>query len=708
MAVHGRLVLRQPCDTLAVLPINSVGPMRRLPIHQNTLNEVVYPDNQYPGYDPFTRVRNRKRIGIFLSAVISSLLIGLSYTFLRPAVYESSATLLVTPPAIDEQATDVTNAQHVELELQFLTRHTLLSDVLKKLSTDGSQVDVSGLALPDLQEMLAAGSVENTNLVELTARGTDKYLLPVVLNTWIDVYRAAHTEALTEDSGTDTEEIDQQLAELRQKVDDKRQELDRFRKDYDIVSMERDENRILRQLSGLTESLNTANDEKVTAEAKLDAIRAAIAQGKPIATDHGQDSLTNLEKRLVEIEEELSDLADEFTPRYMSADPQIKALVRKRDLLEEQIRNKRLEGQQTAQASAEQEVASTRQRVASLQQQLDEHKQHVMDFTTRFAEHESLQEELLQLETVYREAQDRQLQMQVNARGQYAQVALKERPFLPERPVYPDYMRDAGISVAASLLAGLLLLWLYDFLTRPARHPVSHGIKQVFVASPDTQSPDQAAQVPLPRPAAAPALEHQLPRELSQDEMLNLFRVAGADIRLQLACLLSGLAAEEVRTLRWGDIDTDAGVMNVGGDKGRSIPVTPPLMAAIQACRPADPNPGSAVWQHADGEPVAADDLAAMLLFTAHDAGLTRPPEITPEAVRHTYISYLVRQGVRLNDLPALVGPVRPGLLAAYGVYSPPGSAMQLDSVESVYPALERYYRESSGDATEPDPGQTA
>jgi succinoglycan biosynthesis transport protein ExoP len=672
--------------------------MQRFPIHQDTLGGVVYPDNPYPGYDTHTRERNRKRIGIFLFGLIVSLLISLSYTFLRPAVYESSATLLITPPAIDEQANDVTNAQHVELELQFLTRHTLLSEVLDTLSAEGQQIDGHELSLPDLQEMLVAMPVENTNLVRLAARGADRYLLPLVLNAWIEAYQAAHSEAVSVDSGADTEEIDQQLGDIKQKVADKRQELDSFRKDYDIVSMERDENRILRQLSGLTESLNTANDEMVAAQARLDAIRSAIEQGRPVATEHGKDSLTNLEKRFVEIQEELSDLSDEFTPRYMSADPQIRALVKKRDLLEEQIRNKRREGQQSALATAEQDVASTRQRVTSLQQQLDEHKQEVMEFTTRFAEHEALQEELLQLETVYREAQDRQLAMQVNARGLYAQVALKERPFLPERPVYPHYLRDAGISVAASLLAGLLLLLLYDFLTRPARQPQSPGIRQVFVASPENRMLDQEARAPMLQAARASALEHQLPRELSQEEILSMFRVAATDIRLLMACLLSGLGAEEARTLRWDDIDTEAGLIHTGGDSGRTVPLTSPLATAIADCRP--PDAVGAVWHDADGEPLVPDDLAAMLLFTAHDAGLTRPSEVTPGAVRHTYIGYLVRQGVRLNELPALVGPVPPGLLASYGAYSPPGSALPLDSVESIYPALDDFYRQAPDNGT--------
>ena len=120
--------------------------MQRLPNDQVELGGIVYPDTPYPGYDPQTRKRNRRRIGIFLIVVIVSLLIGFSYTFLRPAVYESSATLLITPPAIDERANDVTNAQHVELELQFMTRHALLSEVLDTCGVVGQIIGDGPLA----------------------------------------------------------------------------------------------------------------------------------------------------------------------------------------------------------------------------------------------------------------------------------------------------------------------------------------------------------------------------------------------------------------------------------------------------------------------------------------------------------------------------------------------------------------------------------
>ncbi len=665
---------------MQILPGNGGGPA-------GAIYAEAYPDTDYA-----TRIRNRRRIRLFLAVTGLCLLVSLSYTFLRPAIYESRASLLITTPVIDERAGDVSNAQHVELELQYLTGHAMLTGVLERLAASApSVVDTSDLTPTDLEEMLAAVSVDNTNLIELVARGHDKERLPVVLDAWFDVYQDARTRAVTAESESASAEIGQQLVELEQKVAEKRQALDQFRKDSDIVSMERNENRILRKLSGLTESLNKATEEKVTAQARLGAIRAAVAAGRPVAG--GNDSLTNLEDRLVDIQEQLKELENEFTPRYMSVDPVIKGLVRKRDLLEQEIRNKRRQGRQGALAQAEQDVASARQAVASLQRQLDEHKQQVMEFTTRFAEHEALQEELLALETAYRDAQDRQLQLQVNVRRQYPQINLKERAFLPESPSYPHYLRDAGISVAGSLLFGLLALFLYDFLNRPARQSGLPDIKPVFVTAEGTRLLNQAGDERLlaVNNAAAPALTHQLSRELAESEVQALLEAADPDARLLIACLLSGLEINEAQDLRWGDIDTGAGELHVDGKNRRVIPVTAPLAALVSECAASDVQADAAVWQDASGGPLGAADLAALVSCAAHDAGLTTPTEVTPEALRHTHLAYLVRQGIRLGDLAKLAGYISPTVLATYGVMSPPGAAVALDPDRFVYPALGSY-----------------
>lgn len=665
--------------------------MSRLPSPDGDFYGQVYTSPQYPDVETANSLRNRRRLRIFLLVLVGSLLASLSWTFLRPAVYQSSATLLVTPPVINERAGDIANSQHVELQRQVLLGNELRQAILDTLAKDEGRAAAASLTAPELEEMIDAVPVENTNLIRLIARGSDRQRLPFVLKAWIDAYMTSHQASTATESASEDADIQRQLAELKQKVDAKRAELEQFRKDNDILSTERNENRLTKSLAGLTDSLNKANEEMVAAQSSVSAIKAALAEGRPVGSDRAQSSLVGLEERRVDIEQQLKELENEYTPTYMSIDPRITALVRKKKQLEEDIARKRREAGDIALAEAQQQYASARLAVSSIQKQLDDQKLKLTVFATRFAEQEALQEELLQLETQYRAVQQRQVEMTVDTNSHFSRIVIKEPPFIPVRPVYPNYLRDAGISAAVSFLLALLSVWLYDYLNRQTRQAAVPSLHPVFVSTTGSRVLNQDAPESLPHVVSPPALEQQLPRELSEAEVLAQLEHAAPSARLLIACLLSGLNMHELLNLRWGDIDLGAGELHVGAPTDRRVIISPPLQAAITGCIPAEPAPGAPVWGSAD-RGYASGDLAALISCAAHDAGLTRPSEVTPQVFLHTYIAYLVRKGVRLSDLGKVFGDIPPTVLAAYGVLSPPGAALPLDSVDPVYPAMRVFF----------------
>ena len=670
--------------------------MPRLISQNDDLSAIPYSERRYEAAESLNRLVNRRRLMLFLSVLTASMLITLTYTFIRPAVYQSKATVLVTPPIINEQLGDISNSQHVGLERQTLLSHATLTATLDRLSAASGLTAGFEITLDMLDQMLDAAPVEETNLIELTATGTEKEQLPLVLGAWLETYVASHREVLAGASASETDDIRRQLDEIGQKVEAKRAALERYRSEYDIVSMERNENRILKRLNGLTDSLNKANEEKVLAQSQLSAIRQALEQGRPVGSERSEAGLVNLEDRLVDVQEQIKELEREFTPEYMSIDPRISALVRKEKLLEQKIDEKRREGGQIALAEAQQALASAEQSVSSIQRQLDEHKQQVMEFTTRFAEHEALQEELVLLETQYRDVQQRQVQLEVNKNKLFSQVAVRAHPFMPDKPIYPNYLRDAGISIGASLLLALLSVWFHDFINRPARREAVADIHTVFVSTPERgaiqqQTPDRLSYSETPR-----ALEQPLPRELSNTEVLAQLDAADPQTRLLIVCLMSGLNTEELRSLRWRDVDLDTGVIQVH-QTDRSVAISPPMQAAIAACMPTQGGPDTPLWQNASGETLSGDDLEALVACAAHDAGLTRPSEVSAGTFVHTYLAYLVRKGIRLSDLAKVVGQIPPRVLATYGVFSPPGSSLPVDSVEVVYPALQSFFTTPRG-----------
>jgi integrase len=149
--------------------------------------------------------------------------------------------------------------------------------------------------------------------------------------------------------------------------------------------------------------------------------------------------------------------------------------------------------------------------------------------------------------------------------------------------------------------------------------------------------------------------------------------------------------------MHWGDVDLDTNTLHIHNQSNRDVTISPPLRAAIDDYRPSDPDPDALVWQDAGGEALSDNDLDALIACAAHDAGLTRPSEVNTHTLLHTYIAYLARKGVKLSDLDKVVGKTSPTVLAAYGVFSPPGTALPLDSIEPVYPALQTYFKTQTG-----------
>jgi integrase len=195
------------------------------------------------------------------------------------------------------------------------------------------------------------------------------------------------------------------------------------------------------------------------------------------------------------------------------------------------------------------------------------------------------------------------------------------------------------------------------------------------------------AQAPALGAPAQALLPHQptLPRELTQDEVGALCRAADPDSRLAVVLLLNGLSPGEALALRWGDIDLEHRVIRVGGETGRELALDETI-ATLLAARAAPAE--LPVLATRAGAAMTLTDLGTLTLCAAHDAGVERAAEVTPECLRHTYVAFLVRQGVRFADLTSLVGPLPTDVLAAYSALSPAGPRVACESVERVLPPL--------------------
>lgn len=624
-----------------------------------------------------------RRLVIFVAAFLICALPALIYVFNRPAVYLSYATLLtVAKTAIDQSSNDA-DIQHVAIQRQILLGAELLAETSRRLKS-GSHAGVSIDLNPDaVRQMLDVRAVAETNLVEMAAEGPDPELLPVLINTWIDVYLDARAKEVSRLLGDTTQTLQSELDSLSGKISIKRAELERFRRQNDIASIEREENEALARLKGLNESLNVVSEEEIKAKARLDAINKAIARGQAVVPQEDTRTLSLLESRAQELREELGDLNRRYTQEFLNLSPTLKVIPEQLALLEAEIKRMRQQGQAVVLSDAEQEYAAARQATREIRGQLDAHKAKASEFSSRFVEHEALRNDLEGLELLYREGQERLAQIEARYSGKYPQVDVIERAFLPGAPIGPNYWRDAVIAVAGSMLFSLFCVWLSEFLTRKTSPEPTVNLAGVPLYEPDLL-PGVRGNALKP----VTILQHQhavldspQPRELPVETVSALFDSAGTKEKLLIALLLSGPSLEEIVGISRLDIDTGSGKLIIHGISPRTLPLSSVAQSlfANTACHLITPS----------GEPLTSADLKALLACAAHDAGLSGTDEITADTLRQSYIIYLVKQGIRLAELESIMGYLPPIELSAYAAYSPPGQKRPFEEINLLYPGLQ-------------------
>ncbi|HTO49492.1 MAG TPA: tyrosine-type recombinase/integrase [Burkholderiales bacterium] len=666
---------------------------------------------RYPPFVPSPTARaNRRRLLVFVGVFVAVAAIGLGYTFLRPAEYRASARVQITPAGevarIEAPPGAAAGSPKPFLtEVEVLASRPVLGDVVARLNAAGEQLTEFG---PDpiegIRSSLDVVPVAGTNVVEIAARGPRPEALAAVVNNVVDVYRERLASAYRSESGEAMAQAAEEAQRLESSVLAKRRDVEAFRTRNNIVSLERDENQVLAQVKGLGASLNAANEHVAAAEGKVRSLTESTAAGKGTARARDDPTLANLEQRASQIREELRELERTFTPDYLAMDPKARAMRSRLAELDQQIKVQREAGQRAGLRDAEEELAAAREAARRIQQQMAGGRQEVTQFTARFNEYKSLQEDLAQLEKAYRDAVERRAKLEATERARTPTVRMLEAAAVPREVWRPLYLRDAGISIAAAILLALAAMWIVELFNRPEPQPAV-VIAQPVVSGMLVHGGPQPVALPGQRHVALEApelalLQHQtmhhaiLPRELGSEEIQAIVRDADHDERLAMLLLLHGVAPDELVQLRWTDIDLEQRVVRVRGESAREIPVGDALERELTV------GPASAdqpLFTARGDRPAMLSDIESAFLYAAHDAGIERPSELTPAALRHTYVAFLVRQGIRFADLARLVGAIPPAELAAYGALTPVGPRVAFEAIQLVLPALRMAAPDRSG-----------
>jgi len=147
-----------------------------------------------PQETPAGKPRSR-RLGVFLCAFLPALVLGLAYTVMRPAEYQATARLEITPASVtpaavvgstpgaastgpEARGAEERGSQSFLREVQVLTSRPLIEEVVERLSKSGDlPAEFRSDPVDGVRHMLSTETVEGTQVVLLRAEGPQRQFL---------------------------------------------------------------------------------------------------------------------------------------------------------------------------------------------------------------------------------------------------------------------------------------------------------------------------------------------------------------------------------------------------------------------------------------------------------------------------------------------------------------------------------------------------
>jgi len=476
---------------------------------------------------------------------------------------------------------------------------------------------------------------------------------------------------------------------LDKKLNLKRSELDLFKAEYEIVSIERDENRTIAKVKSLGVALDKAIDERNRAAAVVDSIKDAIAAGKEVVRPQDQSSLDTLREGVISHQEELSEYAEVFTPKFMEIDPKILAIKRNLELLQTKIKARQTHSRELYLEEAERTLSAASRQASIQQMELDSYQATAQKFGSHLNLFNSKKSELDELEVLAQSLRTRLVNEQVNDPYE-TRVELLEKPFVALEPVSPDYIRDSGISLGVALISALLSLFIYNLLNPKQQpelvvntHPMMRDVSALPYEQIDSQTPGQRLHV-----EATEQLAYHQNIDLTLEQCEQLIKVANRRTGAALRLLLSGISREELLGLKWQQFKELEGQAVLALDRSRSVGLVDSVVESLQGIAGVQASPDQTILETKPGCPLDENTLDAMLETAAYDAGLDRPERINAEALQATHRIFLLQQGIRLGEIEDYVGPLKPEVIRSYRSYVSPRLEGQRGDIDTVYPAL--------------------
>ncbi|MGJ8680434.1 hypothetical protein, partial [Paraglaciecola sp.] len=479
-----------------------------------------------------------------------------------------------------------------------------------------------------------------------------------------------------------------QLLAIENKIDVKRKEIISFAEEHEITSLERDENRLLIKVKALSANLDQAISEKTAAQALLNSLVDSVQKNQSIIRDEDKAGINATKQRLQLLTRELSSLEQKYTQAYLERDPIIVNKQQTVTVLEKSLFEQLKSSQKLYLQDTERDLTAANEKVLQMQLQFEVQNQQAQIFSQKLQEYKILNTELTALQEQEQKIRNQQVSQEVSQPFD-AKISVLEAPYTPNFPSGPDYWFISLISLLVAFVSSVIALLLFGYVVKQKYVPqastnymvvpgqsLDNGLSQLSGAD-----QVQLAQNSPTLSIGSETSPNEILRELTEVESKALYSVSNSESKVIIGLVYAGLNIDELCQLERSHFSEGYSTVSIQTGSKRILELSQHLSENIALfCQ--DNSELTSFWSTID----KVEDLEQVVINTAYDVELENPEQFSLNVLRHTYICYLVRSGVRLNDLNKIVGKVSPSDLAKYRPFQRVGSSIDFETINLHYP----------------------
>lgn len=299
---------------------------------------------------------------------------------------------------------------------------------------------------------------KETRLIELEFIHNDPTVAAKIVNAIADTYVLQNLEQKVQTNAAAGDFLQKRVAELQSSIRTGEERLINYAQSHQILSLDSSQNTVVQRLTDLNGKLGQAENDRISAQA---AFRAA--QQNPVADTIAQSKdagASGVETQLIVLRQRLEQLKTEYTEDW----PEVIETRRQIASLEKQLQVSGKRATTTQLAVLEQNYREAAARENELRGNFEKQRAEVLEQNQAAINYRIIQQEIDTNKTLLDGLLQRSRETDIILNGTPNNVRIVDRALVPRSPSGPERNKNIIIAFISSLLLGIGLSFLIDWL----------------------------------------------------------------------------------------------------------------------------------------------------------------------------------------------------------------------------------------------------